>query len=61
MQDVRTRPYTLKQAAQEMGVSYQHLWRLVRRGEVPHSKLGSKVLIPSRVVQAIQEGEVVEK
>jgi excisionase family DNA binding protein len=53
----KTTPYTIRKAADALGCSEQHLYRLAKRGELPHTRLGRKVLIPSRVVEALLEGK----
>lgn len=50
------RPYTISRAAQAIGCSAHHLYRLIQRGEIDHVRLGRKILIPARVVEAILDG-----
>ena len=51
-----TVPYTVHEAATVLRCSAQHLYRLCERRELPHTRLGNKILIPSRVVNALLEG-----
>ncbi len=55
--DQRTKPYTLKETSSATGVSYAHLRRLCLAGKLPHTRLGKKYLIPSRIVDALLNGE----
>jgi excisionase family DNA binding protein len=50
-------PYTLKEAAKEVNVSYHTLWRQCRAGRLPHTRLGRKILIPAWVVDALLDGK----
>lgn len=49
-------PYTVSDAARITGVSYHAIWRLCARGQLRHTRLGRKILIPARVVHDILDG-----
>lgn len=51
------RPYTLRELAEATGLHYQSLWRMVKRGELPASRLGSRLLVPAAVVVQILAGK----
>lgn len=53
------KPYTIRGASEALGVSYAHIWRLVRRGDIPHVRLGGKILIPASFVQDVLDGKPV--
>lgn len=46
----RVKPYGLNEAARALGVSAPTLHRAVKREEVPHTRIGSRVLIPAAFV-----------
>ena len=47
MKSERTRPYRLKELANETGLSYITLWRAAKSGEIESIRLGKAVLIPA--------------
>lgn len=55
------KPSTTREAAEAWGVSYMTVWRHVRSGDIPHTKLGAKILIPAWVVQAVLDGQPIAK
>ena len=57
----RSQPYTLREVAEATGTSYQHVWRMCKQGKLPHSRLGSKILVPPHVVRCLVEGAEVAK
>jgi excisionase family DNA binding protein len=44
---------TVPEAAEELGVSANHLYNLCARGEIEHRRLGRRVLIPRVVIDAL--------
>ncbi len=38
--------YSVKEAAERLGVSYCHMGNMVRAGEVPCRRLGRRIIIP---------------
>ncbi len=56
----QTTPLTVSEAAIRLRCSPQHLYKLCANNEIPHTRLGNKILIPSRVVRALEEGREVE-
>lgn len=60
MQTQSDRPVTLRQAAEETNTSYHTWWRMCKRGEVPYTRLGTKILIPAHVIRAIQQGQALK-
>jgi excisionase family DNA binding protein len=47
---------SVRRAAVILGVSPGHLYGAIRRGEVPHIKIGERVLIPNSVIDRILDG-----
>ena len=45
------------QAARMLGISKDHLYTLVKRGDVPAIRLGNRQLIARHVIAAIVNGE----
>ena len=54
----RLYPYTVAEAAQMLRCSTHHIYRRCEDGTLQHTRLGRKILIPSRVVHALLEGEM---
>ena len=46
MEPVERLSYSVPEAARVLGVGTALLWRLVKRGEIPSVKLGSRRIIP---------------
>jgi len=51
----RTKPYGLREAAAQLGVGKSTLHDAIGRGEVPHSRIGSRILIPASYVEKLLE------
>ena len=51
-------PLTVSETAEALGVNYFTVYRAVRRGDLPASRIGKRVLIPVGPVQAIREGRL---
>jgi excisionase family DNA binding protein len=43
--------YTVSEAAALLGISRAHGYDLVARGEIPHLRLGRRVVVPKRVIE----------
>ena len=56
--EMPSRPYTVSEAAELLRCSTHHIYRRCEDGSLQHTRLGRKILIPSRVVHALLEGEV---
>ena len=52
-----SRPYTVNEAAKVLRCSTHHIYRRCEDGSLPHTRLGRKILIPSRIVHVLLEGE----
>lgn len=57
LQTNRTKPYRLKELAEETGLAYITLWRAVQAGEIEAVKLGKVVLIPAAEAHRLIYGE----
>ncbi|MFE5890479.1 helix-turn-helix domain-containing protein [Streptomyces sp. NPDC056462] len=56
---------TIAEAAEQLGVSYQTLWRAIRDGEFPGLKIRGRILVPIRAIELLMEsvthsGQVVD-
>jgi excisionase family DNA binding protein len=47
---------TVEQAASQLGISRTLAYELVRRGELPHLRLGSRIVVPRRALEALVDG-----
>ncbi|HUZ70513.1 MAG TPA: helix-turn-helix domain-containing protein [Candidatus Saccharimonadales bacterium] len=46
---------SVPEAARMLGISSNHCWRAIERGELPSLKIGRRVLIPRRSLEAFVE------
>ncbi|MFG1668774.1 helix-turn-helix domain-containing protein [Streptomyces sp. Y7] len=46
---------TIAEAAEQLGVSYQTLWRAIRDGEFPGIKIRGRILVPIRAIELLME------
>lgn len=44
--DVERLAVSVSEAAESIGVSERFVWKLMQRGEMPHRRVGRRVLIP---------------
>lgn len=56
-QQERTKPYRLKELAEETGLAYITLWRAAQAGEIETVKLGRAVLIPAAEAHRLIYGQ----
>jgi excisionase family DNA binding protein len=42
--------YTIKETAEILKVSRQQLYQLVKKNNFPHTKIGSKIIVPSKLL-----------
>lgn len=49
--------YTVEQAAALLGISRNHAYELVARGDLPVIRLGRRLLVPKAALQKKLEGE----
>lgn len=47
---------TVEEAAVVLGISRGLAYDLVRRGEIPHLRLGRRLVVPVRAIEALLEG-----
>ena len=47
---------TVVEAADLLGVSRNSLYEAVRRGEVPHLRIGRRIVIPRRQLEGLLDG-----
>jgi len=46
---------SVNEASRLLGISANHCWRAIERGELPSLKIGRRVLIPRRSLEAFVE------
>ena len=46
---------TIAEAAEQLGVSYQTLWRAIRDGEFPGIKIRGRILVPIKAIELLME------
>lgn len=46
---------SVAEAAQLLGLSPNHTWRLVQNGELPSFRLGRRVLVPRKALEQLVE------
>jgi excisionase family DNA binding protein len=49
---------TVIEAAELLGVSRNSLYEAVRKGEVPHLRIGRRIVIPRRQLESLLDGLV---
>lgn len=49
---------SVNEAAQLLGLSPNHTWRLVQSGEIPSFRLGRRVLVPRKALVEMVENAV---
>lgn len=47
------RVWTVSEAARVLGISRAHAYELVARGELPHLRLGRRILIPRHALDGL--------
>ena len=45
--------WTVEEAARLLGISRAHAYDLVARGELPHLRLGRRVVVPKRAIEVL--------
>ncbi|MGZ4753434.1 MAG: helix-turn-helix domain-containing protein [Acidimicrobiia bacterium] len=45
--------WTVEEAARLLGISRAHAYELVARGELPHLRLGRRVVVPKHAIEAL--------
>ena len=45
--------WTVEQAGQFLGVSRAHAYEMVARGEIPHLRLGRRIVVPKSALAAL--------
>ena len=48
---------TVEEAGEMLGISRGLAYELVRRGELPHVRLGRRIVVPVRALMAMVDGE----
>ncbi len=44
--DTARAAYTIEETAQKLGVSVSHMWRSIKRQQIPSVRIGDRILIP---------------
>jgi excisionase family DNA binding protein len=45
--------WSVEEAARLLGISRAHAYELVARGELPHLRLGRRVVVPKHAIEAL--------
>ena len=45
--------WSVEEAGRRLGISRAHAYELVTRGELPHLRLGRRVVVPKRALEAL--------
>jgi excisionase family DNA binding protein len=45
--------WTVEEAGRLLGISRAHAYELVARGELPHLRLGRRVVVPKHVIESM--------
>jgi excisionase family DNA binding protein len=45
--------WTVEEAGRLLGISRAHAYELVARGELPHLRLGRRVVVPKHAIEAL--------
>lgn len=53
----RKRPYSIDEAASELGLCRNTIYRLAASGELPTIRLGKRMLVPAPALHALLEGK----
>ena len=47
--------WTVEEAGRMLGISRAHAYELVARGELPHLRLGRRVVVPKQAIELLLE------
>jgi excisionase family DNA binding protein len=56
--DQERRVWTVAEAGRLLGISRAHAYELVARGELPHLRLGRRLVVPKHALEALLAGDV---
>jgi excisionase family DNA binding protein len=45
--------WSVEEAGRRLGISRAHAYELVARGELPHLRLGRRLVVPKRAIEAL--------
>jgi excisionase family DNA binding protein len=45
--------WSVEEAGRRLGISRAHAYELVARGELPHVRLGRRLVVPKRAIEAL--------
>lgn len=45
--------WSVEEAGSRLGISRAHAYELVARGELPHIRLGRRLVVPKRAIEAL--------
>ena len=48
--------WTIAEAGERLGISRAHAYQHVARGELPHLRLGRRVVVPRQAIEALLDG-----
>jgi excisionase family DNA binding protein len=52
---------TVEEARARLRISRNGIYNAIVRGEIPHIKIGKRILIPSAAFEALLRGETIQK
>jgi excisionase family DNA binding protein len=47
--------WSVEEAGRRLGISRAHAYELIARGEIPHLRLGRRLVVPKRAIEALLE------
>ncbi len=53
--------WTVEETGRLLGISRAHAYELVARGELPHLRLGRRVVVPKHAIEALLAGVVADR
>lgn len=45
--------WSVEEAGQQLGISRAHAYELIARGELPHLRLGRRLVVPKRAIEKL--------
>jgi excisionase family DNA binding protein len=52
--------WSVEEAGRRLGISRAHAYELIARGEIPHLRLGRRLVVPKRAIEVLLAGAVSE-
>jgi excisionase family DNA binding protein len=48
--------WSVEEAGRRLGISRAHAYELIARGEIPHLRLGRRLVVPKRAIEVLLAG-----